>query len=62
MTQPETYTMSYVCTNCGEEFEEEIQKGIRAKNHTEVKCPYCGTTNFKIGRKTHHGRWAIWPL
>ena len=49
MAEVETYTMNFYCKNCGEEFKEQIAKGVSTANHI-TKCPNCGLSYFIITR------------
>jgi DNA-directed RNA polymerase subunit RPC12/RpoP len=41
MTNNNTYTISYRCTNCGAIYEKEVQKGLTAEGRGG-ECPTCG--------------------
>lgn len=52
MTDKETYTMQYTCSNCGTSFDKKIPKGKLARGNGG-KCPYCETEDKDWSRFTY---------
>ena len=47
--EKETYTMTYVCGNCGYRFDVKVPKGETASRLGQAGlCPYCGVQDSQF--------------
>ena len=52
MTDPNHYTMNFICANCGHKFERQIRKGTPANGQAGI-CPNCGVRDNVSGVGQH---------